>query len=539
MICLEDLRSQLRKMIEARQEVEHLRITQRKHYEKYDNVEIRDILLKKDPNIYNYSSNDFWNLGYYRLEDLIARVGNKIFYHYDDKKKTKTIFKPALLSTYLQLKHPIITIKPTQVNQNDPGDMWYYDGENVEMYRPNAELRLGRDIKEIWHDNFDTRLLYQTFANIRYETYINREEFTLNPEYIPIQNGILWVHKLDNEWIIDVCENTSELYVASRIPVEYDPNAKCPRWISFLNEILPNQIKEIMWLQEYIGYCLYRTWDWDKVVMLLGDGDNGKSTLLEIVRSLLGKDNCPTIGLYDLCNGRWYQAELYLKLCNIDADTATKDLENTSRFKTATGGDQIMGERKGKNPFFFQSHCKHFMSCNTMPYCYDDTDAFYRRWFIIKFFEQFPEGDPRRDPQLLDKLTVELPGILNWALEGLRRLLTNNMFTSPPSTEEIKAEWNRLSNPLYAFIYSENVVIDHGGEYDCQQFYEDFVKYTKKYNLIIWTKDKVGKRINFHFDFIEKRRFYDPLEPDYRPYVWKGIRKATDKERQDYMESFK
>jgi len=529
------LSKSLKQLISERLAQETENVNKRQEYQRYDPIEIDAVLMKQNPNIYNYSSNDLWNLGIYRIKEIMIRAGTAIFYHYDKKKKTKSIFKPALLATYLQLHHPIVTIKPTQINANDPGDMWLY---NSEMYRPNAEIKLGEDVKKMWIDSFDTKLLNQTFANIRYETYMDRNQFTLAPEYIPVQNGILWVHQLEDEWIVDIGENTSELYVTSRIPTYYDPDAECPKWLKFLNEILPGQEKELYWIQEYVGYCLYRTWDWDKVIMFLGDGDNGKSTLLEVIRALLGAENCPTIGLYDLCNGRWYLAELYLKLANIDADTATKDLINTSKFKTATGGDQIMGERKGKNPFFFNSTCKHFMSCNNMPYCYDDTDAFYRRWFIIKFFEQFPEGDPRRDPHIGDKLLDELPGILNWALRGLVRLLTNNGFTEPPSTEEIKAEWNRLSNPLYAFIYSKNVILDSEGIYSCQIFYEDFIEYAKRHKLILWTKDKVGKRMNHHFDFIDKKRFYDSEQPDYRPWVWQGIRRPTEEELQEYLEDY-
>lgn len=531
----DNLGEDLKKILYERLAKEADNIDRRLDYQKYDQEEIDTVLMKVDPHTYNYSSDELWALGQYRIKELLIRAGTDLFYHYDTKKKTKSIFVPALLSAYLQIKYPIVTIKPTQINNNDLGDMWFYNGE---MYRPNAELSLGEEIKKLWHDNFNTKLLTQTFANIRYETYMPREEFKLKPEYIPVQNGILWVYQLEEEWVIDVGENTSELYVTSRIPTHYDPDAKCPKWLKFLSEILPGQEKEIYWLQEYIGYCLYRTWDWDKVIMLLGDGDNGKSTLLEVIRALLGEENCPTIGLYDLCNGRWYLAELYLKLANIDADTATKDLINTSKFKTATGGDQIMGERKGKNPFFFKSTCKHFMSCNNMPYCYDDTDAFYRRWFIIKFFEQFPMGDPRRDPHIGKKLLDELPGILNWALRGLLRLLKNEAFTEPPSTEENKAEWNRLSNPLYAFIYSENVILDSEGLYNCQIFYEDFIEYAKRHKLILWTKDKVGKRMNHHFDFIDKRRFYDPQQPDYRPWVWQGIRRPTEDEMQDYLENY-
>ena len=491
--------------------------------------------MKKDPNTYNYSSNDIWNLGKYRLENILITNGNRLFYHYNPDSKQKDQFLPALLATYLQVIHPVLTIRPNSTR--DLGDMWFWNESNG-VYTPNAEIYFGEHIKSIWGDAFSSRLLKPTFDNIRYETYIDRDEFQLDPQFLPVSNGTLWIHKLGDEWVIDQAQNTSELYVTSRIPVQYDQDAECPRWLQFLSEILPGQEKEITWLQEYTGYCLYRSWDYDRVCLLLGDGDNGKSTLLDVIRNLLGKGNCTTIGLYDLCNGRWYTAELYLKLCNIDADTATKDLENTSKFKTVTGGDQVMGERKGKDPFFFASFCKHFLSSNKMPYCYDDSDAFYRRWFILKFFEQFPVGDPRRDPQLKEKLLEELSGIFNWALEGLVRVLARNGFSNPPTTEENKAEWNRLSNPIYAFIYSPNVVIDQDGEYNCQEFYEDYIQYSKKYRLIIWTKDKVGKRMNHYFDFVSRVRSYDPRNPEYRPWAWKGIRKATDIEKQTYQEDY-
>ena len=534
----DELTEEYKQQVSMRVALEAENIRRRADYQKYDPKEIDTILMKVDPYTYNYTSDDLWNLGLYRIKELMIRTGTAIFYHYDHKKKTKSILKPALLSTYFQIKYPIVTIKPETYNQKDTGDMWYYD-ESTGMYQPNAEIKFSEEIKQMWRDEFETKLLFQTFENIRYSTYISREEFTLEPEYIPVQNGILWVHDLDGEIVIDHVANTSELYVTSRIPHPYDPTAKSPRFENFLMEILPGQLDERNWLQEYIGYSLYRSWPHDKVIMLHGEGDNGKSTLLDIIRHLLGEYNCTTIGLYDLCNGRWYVAEIYLKLANIDADTASKDLENTSKFKTATGGDRIMGERKGKHPFFFESYCKHFMSCNKMPYCYDDTDAFYRRWFLIKFFEQFTEKDPRRDPFIRDKLYKEMPGILNWALEGLKRLLKNGGFTNPPTTEDIKAQWNILSNPLYAFIYSPYVVLDANGYYPVQNFYEDFLEFAKRNKLVTWTKDKISKRMNHHFDFIHQIRPYNPDEPDHRPYCWQGIRMATDEERQQYLEEFK
>jgi P4 family phage/plasmid primase-like protien len=531
---LEAAQESLKRNVEGQLEKAAVLIDKRQNYERYDTKEIDLVLMKKNPGTFNYSSNDLWNMGKYRINGVLASHGTLIFNHWDPKKKEKNNFKAPLLATYLQIIHPIVTIRPEQYSQKDSGDMNFWDWDTAQ-YRPNAELYLGEHIKDLYRDGFNPRILSPTWENVRLETYINRDEFTLSPEFIPTKNSLLWVHKVGDEWIIDEAESTPELYITSRLPVIYNPDATCPRWLQFLDEILPGQQQEIDWLQEYVGYSLYRSWDFDRVILLLGDGENGKSTLLDVIRFILGNENCTTIGLYDLCNGRWYTAELYKKLANIDADTATKDLENTSRFKTVTGGDRVMGERKGKNPFFFDSYAKHFMSANKMPYCYDDTDAFYRRWFIIKFFVQFKQGDPRRDPQLKQKLLAEQEGILIWALKGLLRLLGNNQFSDPPSTTSVKAEWNRLSNPVYSFIYSPGVVIDSDGEYILQDFYEDYIEYCKTWGLITWTKDKVGKRMNYHFDFVEKVRSYNPSDPKNRPWAWKGIRKPTGAEAETQM----
>jgi len=134
-----------REELKRKLSIEARRIELRQEYQKYDKADL-DFLIKKSPDHHNYSSNDFYNLGKWNLDNLIISHREKIFYHYDVKKKTKSIFKPSLLATYLQEKYPIVTIKPTQVNKNDPGDMWYYHPEK-EMYVPNAELFFNQEIK--------------------------------------------------------------------------------------------------------------------------------------------------------------------------------------------------------------------------------------------------------------------------------------------------------------------------------------------------------------------------------------------------------
>ncbi|GAH51742.1 unnamed protein product, partial [marine sediment metagenome] len=222
-----------------------------------------------------------------------------------------------------------------------------------------------------------------------------------------------------------------------------------------------------------------------------------------------------------LCNEPYQTAELFKKMANIDADTSTEDLKKTSKFKGATGGDYIQARRIYKSPFSFPPYCKHWLSANTIPYCYDDTEAFYRRWIPIQFWQKFRAEDENTDPNITEKLLAELPGILTWALEGLLELLNNKRFTDAPTAQQVRILWNQLSNPIYAFIYSGAVIIDSISHYEKQPFFDDFTNYCIKHKLPRWTKDKVGKRILDKFDFIHSIR---PTTPDgQRVTAWGGM----------------
>ncbi|GAH78696.1 unnamed protein product, partial [marine sediment metagenome] len=201
------------------------------------------------------------------------------------------MFKPALLATFFEICYRVITIRPEIAVKNDKGDMWYFR-EEVECYVSNAETYFSTYIRRIWDDDFRDTFTVQTWPPLIYETYIDREDFVLDPKYIPVENGLLELYQdEDGVWNYTLVENNPDLYVTERIPIVYDSNAKAPLFLKFLDELLPQQHKEQKWIQQYAGYSTWRKWLFDKVILMLGEGDNGKSTLLEIIRELIGKRN--------------------------------------------------------------------------------------------------------------------------------------------------------------------------------------------------------------------------------------------------------
>jgi putative DNA primase/helicase len=143
-----------------------------------------------------------------------------------------------------------------------------------------------------------------------------------------------------------------------------------------------------------------------------------------------------------MASERFGAAELHGSWANIRNDIPAGLIENTGQFKELIAGDPIKVEKKRKDPFMMEPTAKHLFSANELPDTETDDQAFYRRIILAAFPTTVPRSE--RDPTLPDRLEDEHPGILNWALDGLQRLLSNGGFTgdrSPARTEDTWAKW--------------------------------------------------------------------------------------------------
>jgi len=392
-------------------------------------------------------------------------------------------FQPALLSIDIRNIRHIVTMK-------DNREIYIYNEKG--FYESNGEETLRAIIKAILRTMYREKHAQAVINDITASTQIDRKDFHHPPNLIAVKNGLI---DLSTPEPYQLLKHGPKYYVTSLLPVEYKPNAKCPNFDKFLSEILPSVNNRIK-IQEGFGNCLTNTRDYMIIYMLYGEGYNGKSTLLNVLIKILGERNVSNVSLYDLAYGTWYTADLFGKLANVYADIGLKELKLTGTIKILTGNDVAKGERKYQKHFNFKNSAKPFFSTNTIPYVYDNTDAFHRRWRTIKFTQKFPLGAPQTDPQMLSKLTTpeELSGILNWILEGLKRLLKNKTFSLLKPVEERREEWHILSNPLSAFIHD---CVKFGvDEYVTkEEFYQAYRKYCIERSLPIMTKKKVGRRL--------------------------------------------
>jgi putative DNA primase/helicase len=146
---------------------------------------------------------------------------------------------------------------------------------------------------------------------------------------------------------------------------------------------------------------------------------------------------------------RFSGAELYGSWANVRNDIPSEIIQNTGKFKELVAGDPVKAEEKYQDPFRFEPRAKHMFSTNELPAASTDDRAFYRRILLVAFPNETPRED--RDMHLDDKLQAEHPGILNWALEGLQRLMRQDSFTGDRRPWETEETWEKWSDSAKRF----------------------------------------------------------------------------------------
>jgi putative DNA primase/helicase len=254
-------------------------------------------------------------------------------------------------------------------------------------------------------------------------------------------------------------------------------------------------------------------------MIFIGPGGNGKSTLERVLLSLLGAENCSSQSIQDLITNRFAIAELHGKLANICADINRTELKSTAKLKGLTGNDLIRAEKKNQHPFQFINHAKLTFSANALPVTPDLSRAYFRRILLVPFVNIF-EGT-NEDKNLLSKLTTpeELSGILNWALIGLQRLLTNGDFSNVGTVDEMQHKYELMSDPTTAFL-EQCVEIDVDGIETKDDFYNAYCHFCHSKGFPAQSNITFSKQLHnqLQIPLIESR----PSSKD-RKMCWRGV----------------
>ena len=399
----------------------------------------------------------------------------------------------------------------------------YEDG----VYTPLGEATVKEECEKRVPKKFMTsHAVNEVIGHIKRGTYVERKKF----------NGEKWVLNLESG-LYDVRVNklsphSPEFLSTIRIPVTYAPSAGCPQIQKFFTEVLREE--DVPVIEELFGYCLIPDYTIQRAFLFIGDGANGKSTLLELLKGFIGRDNCSNIALQALENQRFAAADLFGKLVNIYADLPSTKMPHVGLFKMLTGGDTIGAEKKFRDRFSFNNYARLVFSTNRPPEVEnEDSLAFWRRWVFINFPNKF-EGD-KADKLLLQKLTQknELSGLLNIALRGLERLANRQEYSYEISSSEVADWYQKAANPIYAFV-EDACKPDPDAWISKDALYAAFLEYCDKHNIPRIGKESFGKVLKNAKNIHVVSQRHGPMGA--QVYGWQGIRLREGEELEIDME---
>jgi len=293
----------------------------------------------------------------------------------------------------------------------------------------------------------------------------------------------------------------------TQIPVTYDPSAYCADLDKMLNRVFLGDREVINLFEEMIGAGLIKHSRYQKAFMLYGSGSNGKSTVLDVIKTFIGASNYSAIPLEKVTD-RFNTAELENKLFNIGDDVDNVTLKDTGTLKKLFSGNAIMVERKGESPYTIEPYATHIYSCNAIPRSFDKSDGFYRRWLFIPFNAKFSSEDPDYDPLIEDKITTDtaLSYLLNIAIKGAQRLIKRGHFTEPASVKEALEAYKADNSNTLSWIEDKGLNEDYFLDNSTDKLYSDFTDWCKLSG--IKTANITGKK-TFYKEVIGKYDFED------------------------------
>lgn len=273
---------------------------------------------------------------------------------------------------------------------------------------------------------------------------------------------------------------------------EFDPATACPRWHQFLREVLvtdkdpdpdtnqytPDQTL-IDFLQEIMGYTLFSSIPNQSAVFLTGEGANGKSVILHIIKNMFPNGATSSVRLSDIAKSNFQLAAIVGKKVNIVHEEESKEMR-VDVLKNIITGEPMTIERKYRSAVEITPTAKFLWGSNEIP-TFDKLDeAIKRRIYIIPLRRVFSLEE--QDVKLVDKLKAEAGPILRFAIEGARRIQRNNLkLTVPPS---ITATFNEVAEERYPairfFKQHYDVTGDPEDKITNKQMYESYKAWCKE-----------------------------------------------------------
>lgn len=357
----------------------------------------------------------------------------------------------------------IMQLYALRINQKDPEIILVYNHTNGRW--EDGKIAVSRLIIEIAHYLGDngvdgwTANLERSVIDILLRKVEMIDPTRFNQTYYPFSNVTLDTMKAS------IMEHSPGYLATMGSDVSYSPDASCPVFDMFLSQVFESG-DTVQFVQEWFGYTLYSGHKANSLLIGVGSGANGKSTLFDVLAQLVGLANVASVPLSNFNSEFGLEPLIGMKL-NL-ATESDADAFKTGKLKALTAGEAISVNRKNKTEITMILPTKFVFLVNELPILSDSSLGFERRLIILPFNQTFTPDE--QDKNLSKKLTAELQGILNWTMAGLQRLMDNNFqFTRSRAMEQAKESYFGIGNPVERFI-KEKVIKEPNNKIESTEF---------------------------------------------------------------------
>lgn len=315
--------------------------------------------------------------------------------------------------------------------------------------------------------------------------------------WIAFRNGLLNIY---NDTVVPF---SHEHVITNKIDWDYNPNAYDELTDKTLDRISCNDPQIRMLLEEMVGYTMFRRNELGKAFILTGTGSNGKSTFLNMLKTMLGKRNVSVLDLKKL-NDRFSTVMLFGKLANIGDDISEEFVTDAADFKKIVTGETIDAEQKGQPKFEFEPYVKLLFSANNIPRIGKgrDSHAILRRLIIVPFNAKFSSKDPDYVPFIGDKLQTQesIEYFIQLGIKALKRVLIERKFTESEQVQRELEEFEENNNPILGFFKDTDK--DEIENEPTNQVYHKYQEYCLANSLQPLSNGEFSKQVKRHFDFV-------------------------------------
>jgi putative DNA primase/helicase len=302
----------------------------------------------------------------------------------------------------------------------------------MQTLAPLRELQTDKNVKAVV-----SLMKTEAARGMTLEVFDRHDRFLLN-----VRNGMLDVQRGT------LTEHREDFYSTNQLPVEFRPGATCPLWLEWLAETQPDADIQAQ-IQEIFGYCLVPGNDYQKFFVFFGEGGSGKSTVLEVLKLLMGRHNTVPLPLLDLDEG-FTRSMMVGRLLYDAGELTANSFKHIDLIKTISAGEEVLVEEKYKTPYSFRPQGKIVGTSNVFLKTPDGSMGLFRRLVQVPFMRPRPVESQRRNYH--ETFIAELPGIFVWAIEGYKRLLGRGYFAQSAAGAELSAAMSLHVNSVKTFL---------------------------------------------------------------------------------------